>query len=107
MTTTRLGLVPALDAVPDDMVLLPREIAEAAYSLLQAMSALKDDAGLALFSALARALDPAPGRDAATPPACAVCGIEIHHGLPHQTSCTSDDALRHRDATIPGLAPGD
>jgi hypothetical protein len=93
--------------VPDGMVLLPREVAEAAYAVLRAISVLKPNGGAALFAELGQALDKAPNPPTATPRACADCAVQVHYGLPHEPSCASPDALRLGAAAIPGLAPAD
>jgi hypothetical protein len=92
----------------DDAVMLPRHIADAAYHVLQAIHALKDNGSHELFDALGKALD--KGRHRAlpvVPPPCEVCHIDVSNGLQHHSECWSDDAVSHRTMAmaIPGLQP--
>lgn len=127
MTATPLTFVPAqrgADAEPtgpratvlaphdvtqtsrDDAVMLPRHIADAAYHVLQAIHALKDNGSHELFHALGKALD--KGQYRAMPvmaPPCEVCEIAVAHGLPHHSQCWSEEAVAHRSALVPQLDP--
>jgi hypothetical protein len=90
----------------DDAVMLPRHIADAAYHVLQAIHALKDNGSHELFDALGKALD--KGRHRPHPvaePPCEVCHVDVAHGLPHHSECWSNDAVSHRTMEIPRLAP--
>jgi hypothetical protein len=91
----------------DEMVLLPRHIADAAYHVLQAIHALKDNGSQELLTALGKALNKHTDWRVDAAPPCPICAVEVHHGLPHTDACTSDDALAHRSAAVPGLAPED
>ena len=92
----------------DDAVMLPRHIADAAYHVLQAIHALKDNGSTELFDALGKALDKGRYRPVpAAPPPCEVCAVDVSHGLPHHSDCWSDDAVGHRSVPIPQLEPED
>ena len=90
----------------DDAVMLPRHIADAAYHVLQAIHALKDNGSNELFDALGKALDKGRHRALpAVPPPCEVCSVDVSHGLPHHSDCWSEDAIGHRNMPIPQLEP--
>ncbi len=91
---------------PDDVVMLPRHIADAAYHVLQAVQALKDNGHQELFSALSKALD--EGRGQAQPeasPSCEVCHLEVGIGTPHHPECWSPEATAHRATPVPRPEP--
>jgi hypothetical protein len=90
----------------DDAVMLPRHIADAAYHVLQAIHALKDNGSHELFDALGKALD--KGRHRPLPliaPPCEVCHVDVAHGLPHHSECWSNEAVSHRSFVLPALQP--
>jgi hypothetical protein len=92
----------------DDMVMLPRHIADAAYHVLQAINALKDNGGSELFTALGKALNKGAHRPfPVVAPPCEVCHVEVGHGLRHHSECWSDEAVAHRSFVIPQLGPED
>ena len=91
-------------AVPDDMVVVPRHVADAAYHLLQAAHALKGNGGNQLFAALATALDKGKHRKQLEhPPACDCCHAEVGQGFPHHVECWSEEAVRYRALPIPAV----
>lgn len=91
-------------AVPDDMVLVPRHVADAAYHLLQAAHALKGNGGNQLFAALTTALDKGKDRKQREhPAACDCCHVEVGQGFPHHVECWSDEAIRYRALAIPAV----
>jgi hypothetical protein len=106
---------PALHAVPNDAppvavednVVLPRHIAEAAYNVLQAIQALKDDGGVDLFRKLGDALDKKKRAHALSLPPCDACHIDVGQGLPHHPECWSDEAVRYRGLPLPQVDPFD
>jgi hypothetical protein len=88
----------------EDAVMLPRHIADAAYHVLQAIHALKDNGSHELFHALGKALD--KGRHRPVPvlaPPCDVCHVDVAHGLQHHSQCWSDEAVSHRSVVLPQL----
>ena len=90
----------------DDLVMLPRHIADAAYHVLQAIHALKDNGSNDLFNALGKALNKGSHRSLpVVPPPCEVCHIDVSHGLPHHSECWSDEAVAHRSWVLPQLDP--
>lgn len=90
----------------DDMVVLPRHIADAAYHVLQAIHALKDNGSNDLFNALGKALNKGAHRPIAfAAPPCEVCHVEVAYGLPHHSQCWSDEAVAHRSFVLPELEP--
>jgi hypothetical protein len=117
MTTAPLSFTPAPRIAPDethravapspeDMVVVPRHVADAAYHVLQAMHALKDDGAHQLFAALGKALN--RGKDSVqieyTKP-CEICHVEVGQGFPHQVECWSDEAARYRAEPVPVPLP--
>jgi hypothetical protein len=91
---------------PDDAVMLPRHIADAAYHVLQAIHALKDNGSHDLFHALGKALDKGKYKPVVNmAPPCEVCRVDVGYGLPHHSQCTSHDALAGRSMPIPQLDP--
>jgi hypothetical protein len=91
---------------PDDAVMLPRHIADAAYHVLQAMHALKDNGADDLFAALGKALRKGSHRPQVEhPPPCEVCQVDVSYGLPHHYECYSEDATAHRGMVIPQIEP--
>ena len=91
---------------PDDAVMLPRHIADAAYHVLQAMHALKDNGADDLFAALGKALRKGsyqPQVEQAPP--CAICHVDVAYGLAHHPQCYSEDATAHRGMQIPQVEP--
>ncbi|MCU1591007.1 MAG: hypothetical protein JWP11_2263 [Frankiales bacterium] len=95
---------PVTQTSPEDAVMLPRHIADAAYHVLQAIHALKDNGSYELFQALGKALDKGKDRGAVVyAPPCEVCHVDVFHGLPHSPQCTSDEAVRYRTAPLPVL----
>jgi hypothetical protein len=122
MTTAPLSFVPAprvaedLPPAPapvhavtaDEMVVVPRHVADAAYHVLQAMHALKDDGAQQLFSALGKALNRGKDRpqiEYAVP--CEVCHVEVGQGFAHHVECWSDEAARYRSLPVPQIDPYD
>lgn len=114
MTTAPLSFVPApraaVDTAPppvqavssEDMVVVPRHVADAAYHVLKAMHSLKDNGSQELFSALSKALNRGKERaqiEYAEP--CKVCHVEVGQGFPHNGECWSDEAVRYRSLPIP------
>jgi hypothetical protein len=86
----------------DDMVMLPRHIADAAYHVLQAIHALKDNGSTDLFNALGKALNKGAHRALpVVPPPCEVCHVDVSHGLAHHSECWSDEAVAHRNYVVP------
>jgi hypothetical protein len=121
MTTAPLSFAPAPRIAPedaptppaavvsaDDMVVVPRHVADAAYHVLQAMHSLKDNGAQELFSALGKALNRGKDRaqiEYAEP--CAVCFVQVGQGFPHQVECWSDEAVRYRSLPVPQVDPND
>ena len=90
----------------DDMVVLPRHIADAAYHVLQAIHALKDEGSTDLFNALGKALNKGAHRPIpVVPPPCEVCHVDVSHGLQHHSECWSEEAVAHRSFVVPQLDP--
>jgi hypothetical protein len=90
----------------DDMVVLPRHIADAAYHVLQAIHALKDNGSNDLFNTLGKALNKGSHRPIpVVAPPCEVCHVDVAHGLPHHSECWSEEAVAHRSHVLPQLAP--
>ena len=107
---------PALPAVPvttssplpaptEDVVVLPRHIADAAYHVVKAIHALKKDGSLEMFHALGRALDRGSHAAAVHLPGCDSCHVEVGQGFPHHPECWSEEAQRYRAASVPQPAP--
>jgi hypothetical protein len=92
-------------APTDDNVLLPRHLADAAYHVLQAVHALKDNAGLDLFRALGQAMNKGGEHVAVSIPGCDNCHVEVGQGFPHHPECWSEEAQRYRALTVPQPAP--
>ncbi|MDT7571952.1 MAG: hypothetical protein QOE05_2126 [Actinomycetota bacterium] len=126
MTTSSLSFIPAQRAADDepaapkpasaphevsqisrdDMVMLPRHIADAAYHVLQAIHALKDNGSNDLFNTLGKALNKGAHRPIPhVPPPCEVCHIDVAHGLEHHSECWSEEAVAHRSFVLPQLEP--
>lgn len=92
----------------DDMVVLPRHIADAAYHVLQAIHALKDNGSHDLFNALGKALNKGSYRPVAeVAPPCEVCHVDVAYGLAHHSECWSEEAVAHRSYVVPQLDPED
>jgi hypothetical protein len=90
----------------DDAVMLPRHIADAAYHVLQAIHALKDNGSNDLFNTLGRALNKGAHRPLpVVPPPCEVCHVDVSYGLQHHSECWSDEAVSNRSMVIPQLDP--
>lgn len=95
----------ARETTPDDLVLLPRHIADSAYHVLQAIHALKDNGSQELFRALSAALDKGASRLPVYLPPCDCCHVEVGQGFPHHPECWSEEAQRYRAAPVPQPAP--
>src|SRR4051812_25670864 len=90
----------------DDMVMLPRHIADAAYHVLQAIHALKDNGSNELFNTLGKALNKGSHRPIpVVPPPCEVCHVDVSYGLAHHSECWSDEAVANRSFVLPQLDP--
>ena len=92
----------------EDTVMLPRHIADAAYHLLKAVHALKDNGHHELFLALGKALN--TGKDRVEPEhaqPCASCHVQVGQGFAHHPECWSDEAVYYRSVPIPQLHPED
>jgi hypothetical protein len=104
----RTAAGPLVPAPGDDMVLMPRHVADAAYHVLHAIHALKDDGAHQLFSALGKALNRGShhiDRNDLTP--CEVCHVQVGQGFPHRVDCRSDEAVHLRSLPVPQLDPFD
>jgi hypothetical protein len=91
---------------PDDAVILPRHIADAAYHVLQAMNALKDNGANELFHALGKALNKGSQRaHVELAPPCEECHVDVAFGLLHLPECRSEEAAVHRSKPFPQVDP--
>ena len=96
----------AARTTPDDAVMLPRHIADAAYHVLQAVHALKDNGSQELFAALSRALDKGAYRvQVETAAPCDTCQVRVDQGFAHHPECWSEEAVRYRSVPVPQVDP--
>lgn len=97
---------PAAQTTPADAVMLPRHIADAAYHVLQAVHALKNNGSHELFAALSKALDKGAYQvQVETAAPCDACQVRVDQGFPHHAECWSDEAVRYRSMTLPQVDP--
>lgn len=90
----------------DDAVMLPRHIADAAYHVLQAIHALKDNGSNDLFNTLGKALNKGSHRPVpVVAPPCEVCHVDVSYGLQHHSECWSEEATSYRSLDIPQVDP--